>query len=109
VGGSGLHRIDWSVPRFEIGYWCRTGFAGHGYITEAVRGITRLAFDHLGARRLEIRSDPLNRRSASVAERVGFRLEGELRNAELGADGEPRNTLVFSMIPEERAALRPDT
>jgi hypothetical protein len=20
VGGSGLHRIDWSVPRFEIGY-----------------------------------------------------------------------------------------
>jgi RimJ/RimL family protein N-acetyltransferase len=23
VGGSGLHRIDWSIPRFEIGYWVR--------------------------------------------------------------------------------------
>jgi hypothetical protein len=22
VGGSGLHRMDWSVSRFEIGYWC---------------------------------------------------------------------------------------
>lgn len=109
VGASGLHRIDWSVPRFEIGYWCRTSFVGHGYITEAVRGITRFAFDHLGARRVEIRSDPLNRRSASVAERAGFRLEGELRNAELGADGEPRNTLVFSMIPEEHAALERGT
>jgi RimJ/RimL family protein N-acetyltransferase len=50
---------------------------------------------------VEIRCDSLNRRSARVAERAGFRLEGELRNAELGADGEPRNILVFSMIPEE--------
>src|SRR5258706_11385396 len=23
VGGSGLHRIDWSVPAFETGYWVR--------------------------------------------------------------------------------------
>jgi RimJ/RimL family protein N-acetyltransferase len=102
VGSSGLHRMDWSVPRFEIGYWCRTRYAGRGYVTEAVRGITGFAFEHLGARRVEIRSDTLNRRSASVAERAGFRLEGELRNAELGADGNPRNVLVYSMIPEER-------
>ena len=26
VGSSGLHRIDWSVPKFEIGYWIRTSF-----------------------------------------------------------------------------------
>jgi RimJ/RimL family protein N-acetyltransferase len=101
VGGSGLHRIDWSVPRFEIGYWCRTRLSGQGYATEAVRGIASFAVDTLGARRVEIRCDSLNRRSARVAERAGFRLEGELRNAELGADGEPRNILVFSMIPEE--------
>ncbi len=24
IGGSGLHRIDWSVPCVEIGYWLRT-------------------------------------------------------------------------------------
>ena len=53
----------------------------------------------------EIRCGFLKRRSVSVAERVGFRLEGELRNADFGSDGEPRNTLVFSMIPEERRAL----
>jgi RimJ/RimL family protein N-acetyltransferase len=105
VGGSGLHRIDWSVPRFEIGYWCRTRLSGQGYATEAVRGIAGFAFDTLGARRVEIRCDSLNRRSARVAERAGFRPEGELRNAELGADGEPRNILVFSMIPEEYETL----
>lgn len=106
VGGSGLHRMDWSVPRFEIGYWCRTRFARNGYMTEAVRGITNFAFEHLGARRVEICCDSLNRRSARVAERAGYRLEGALRNAEVGADGGLRNVLVYSLIPEEHAAAR---
>jgi RimJ/RimL family protein N-acetyltransferase len=104
VGGSGLHRMDWSVPKFEIGYWCRTRFVGRGYITEAVRGLTGFAFDELGARRVEILCDSRNRRSARVAELAGYRLEGELRNAELGADGVLSDTLVFSMLPEEHAA-----
>jgi RimJ/RimL family protein N-acetyltransferase len=104
VGSSGLHRMDWSVPRFEIGYWCRTRFMGCGYITEAVRGITGFAFECLDARRLEIRCDSLNDRSVRVAERAGYRKEGELRNAEVGADGELRDILVFSMIPEDRAS-----
>ncbi len=109
VGGSGLHRINWEVPKFEIGYWIRTRFAGQGYMTEAVGGIMAFAFDSLGARRVEIRCDSLNRRSARVAERAGFYLEGELRNAEVGPGGEPRNTLVFSMIPEEYEASKPRT
>ena len=101
VGSSGLHRIDWEVPRFEIGYWCRTRFAGRGYTTEAVRGISAFAFDTLGAGRVEIRCDARNRPSARVAERAGFRLEGELRNNEVDTGGERRNTLVYAMIPEE--------
>lgn len=101
VGSSGLHRIDWEVPRFEIGYWCRTRFTGRGYTTEAVRGISAFAFEELGAKRVEIKCDPHNRRSAKVAERAGFRLEGELRNAERATDGSPRNTLVFALIPKD--------
>ena len=103
VGSSGLQRIDWSVPKFEIGYWCRTRFAGQGYITEAVRGIVAFAFDALAASRVEILCDPLNRPSARVAERTGFRLEGELRNDVVGTGGDIRNTLVFSMIREDLA------
>lgn len=100
AGSSGLHRIGWSVPRVEIGYWRRTSFAGHGYITEAVRGITAFAFDSLGAGRVEIRCDPLYHRSVRVAERAGFRLEGGLRNFERSPGGGLRNTLIFAMLPE---------
>ena len=101
VGGSGLHRMDWDVPKFEIGYWCRSRFEGQGYITEAVRGITAFAFNTLGAQRVMIRMDTRNVRSRSVAERVGYALEGELRHDARAVDGTLRNTLVFSMLPDE--------
>ena len=103
VGSSGLQRIAWEVPKFEIGYWCRTRFTGRGYTTEAVRAITAFAFDALGAKRVEIRCDSRNLPSARVAERAGFRLEGELHNNEVGTDGEPRNTLIYALTPGQRS------
>ncbi len=98
IGGSGLHRIDWAVPRFEIGYWRRVGFEGRGLVTEAVRAISRMAFDELGARRVEIRMNADNRRSWQVAERAGFRLDGVLRQDTLTPQGAPRDTRVYSRV-----------
>jgi ribosomal-protein-serine acetyltransferase len=101
VGSSGLHNIDWDVPRFEIGYWVRTSRSGQGYITEAVNGITSFCFDTLNAQRVEIRCDSRNLRSAAVAERAGFKLDGSLRQAERAARGDLRDTLVYSKIRDE--------
>jgi ribosomal-protein-serine acetyltransferase len=80
IGGSGLHRIDWDVPKFEIGYWCSTPFTGLGYITEAVNGLTAFAFTTLGARRVEIRCSARNERSAAVARRCGYTQEAIFPN-----------------------------
>lgn len=98
LGGTGLHRMDWSVRRFEIGYWIRPEAAGQGHVSEAVRLLTALAFDRLAARRLEIRCDTRNLRSRAVAERCGFELEGVLRRDALGVDGTPRDTAVYARI-----------
>src|SRR5438270_5454555 len=51
IGTAGLHRINWKVRLFEIGYWVRTGFEGHGFVSEVVTALERLAFDQLAARR----------------------------------------------------------
>jgi len=99
LGGTGLHRIDWAVRRFEIGYWIRPEGLGKGHISEAVRLLTTLAFDQLAARRVEIRCDPRNARSRAVAERCGFELEGVLRNNTLGVDGTARDTAIYARIP----------
>lgn len=98
VGGSGLHRIDWRVPRFEIGYWVRSGFEGQGLVTEAVRALSRMAFDRLRAARVEIRMDANNTASRRVAERAGFTLEGTLRRDTQTPDGTLRDTCVYSRV-----------
>jgi RimJ/RimL family protein N-acetyltransferase len=98
LGGSGLHNIAWNVPRFEIGYWLRTSVQGHGYMTEAVNGITALAFGTLGAVRVEIRCDARNQRSAAVAQRAGFTLEARLRCDSRDNDDHLRDTLIFARL-----------
>jgi ribosomal-protein-serine acetyltransferase len=97
--GSGLHRIDWSIPKVEIGYWIRTPYSGQGYVTEAVNAITEFAVNHFGAKRAEIRMDDLNVRSWRVAERCGFQLEGILRNERRRvADGTLGDTRVYAKV-----------
>jgi RimJ/RimL family protein N-acetyltransferase len=98
VGGSGLHRIEWSVPKFEIGYWLRTSMTGHGYITEAVRRVNEFAFGQLGAKRVEVRMSTRNIRSRRVAERAGFPIESIMRNERREHDGSLCDTCVYAMI-----------
>lgn len=101
LGGTGLHNINWDVPRFEIGYWIRARYEGQGLVTEAVKGVVEFATTHLGAKRIEIRCDARNTRSASVARRAGFTLESTMRKQDIGADGNLRDTLVFVKFPGE--------
>jgi RimJ/RimL family protein N-acetyltransferase len=98
VGSSGLHRIDWEVPKFEIGYWVRTSMAGRGYVTEAVGAIADFALQKLSAQRVEIRCDERNDRSCRVAERCRFELEATLRRDSRAPDGTLRNTRVYTRL-----------
>jgi RimJ/RimL family protein N-acetyltransferase len=105
LGGSGLHRIDWSIRRFEIGYWLRASAVGHGYVTEAVRLLTRFAFDQLNANRVEIRMDTRNVRSRAIPERLKFVHEGCYRQAMPDVQGQPRDVDVFALIRDDYAGL----
>lgn len=105
LGASGLHRINWPVRLFEIGYWIRASEEGRGYVTETVQALTRLAFEVLGANRVEIRMDPRNVRSKKIPEQLGFTLEGTLRRCALGSDGEATDRHIFALIREDYARL----
>lgn len=101
IGSTGLHAINWSVPRFEIGYWLATSATGNGYATEATRALARLAFEQLGAKRVEARCDDLNAASIAVIERCGFRLDGILTNFTRVTDGSLRAERIYSLISLE--------
>ena len=100
VGKGGFHTINWDVPKFEIGYWVRTSMAGKGYCTEAVNALVAFAKRELGAKRLEICSDPRNERSRKVAERCGFALEGILRRNMRDPYGGLRDSCMYALTTE---------
>ncbi len=101
LGAAGFPRLNWQARTFEIGYWLRDSAVGQGYIHEAVAALCRLAFTELAANRVEIRCDARNTRSRHVPERLGFVREGRLRNEALDPFGQPRDTLVYALIPAD--------
>ena len=72
IAAAGFHRIDWDIPRCDIGYWCKNSAQGNGYITEIANALTRYAFEVLQMRKVGIHVDKENTKSAAVAERLGF-------------------------------------
>jgi RimJ/RimL family protein N-acetyltransferase len=101
IGSSGLHRIDWNVPKFEIGYWIETRHSGKGYIMEATEAITNFAFKELKAMRVEIRCDSKNIKSRAIPEKLGFTLEGILKYDSISVESkDPRDTCVFAKTIE---------
>ena len=99
VGKGGLHTIDWTIPKFEIGYWVRTSRTGKGFATEAVRSLVHLAISVLRARRIEITSDARNQASRRVAEKNGFELEGILRQSRRDVDGNLADACIYARTP----------
>ena len=88
--------IDWAVPKFEVGYWCRRRLQGQGLMAEAVTAVVRFAFETLGARRVTSLPDAENHASRRVAERAGLVLEGTMRHERLAPDGTPRDTCLYA-------------
>jgi len=80
VGRVGFVRLDWTLRKFEMGYWLDSRFTGQGLMLEAVQTLTQMAFSTLAARRVEILCDVPNTASRRVAEKAGFTLEGILKN-----------------------------
>ncbi len=99
LGGIGLHRTDWDLPKTEVGYWIRPSEAGKGYVTESVQTLVAWALSGLGAQRVELVTEDTNVASRSVAERCGFVLEGVLHNVLRGPDGSLRNSCIYARLP----------
>lgn len=98
IGSTGFHSIDWKVRVFEIGYWCDTHHTGKGYITESTNALINFAKESLHANRIEIRVDSKNTKSRAIPEKLGFTLDGILKNESLSADGKNlRDICIYSL------------
>jgi ribosomal-protein-alanine N-acetyltransferase len=76
---------------------------GHGYATEAARALLMWAYDTLDLNRVQAEADTRNAASARVLEKLGFVLEGTLREDCVVA-GEVSDSWVFGLIGSDRPA-----
>lgn len=105
VGGVMFVEFNAAVGVCEVGCWSEPAGEGHGHIGAAVGELLRYAFDVRGLHRVEWRCRSDNKRSISLARRLGMTFEGELREAWPVA-GTFHNKVIWSLLDHEFAASR---
>jgi ribosomal-protein-serine acetyltransferase len=105
VGTIGLHYVEWFDRSAELGYWIASAAEGQGYVTRAARAVLAFAFGTVGLHRIVVRCAVGNDRSERVAERLGMRREGLLREAHY-VGGKFLDQHLFALLRHEFSADR---
>lgn len=82
AGQIGYNYFDWNDRRTELGYWLGASFQGKGLITKSCRALIDHAFNELKLNRVEIRCGFENTKSRRIPEKLGFKEEGVIKQAE---------------------------
>ncbi|PTS94492.1 N-acetyltransferase [Pedobacter sp. HMWF019] len=100
VGRIGLHHLNMLNRSGAIGYWLVKEAEGKGIITKSCKAMINYGFDKLGLHRIEIKAAVDNLRSQAVPEKLNFRREGVLRQAEL-VNNEFLDLVLYSLLRHE--------
>ena len=82
VGKISINKIDRATNTAHFGYMLGKQYSGKGIMTRAVHAMEKIAFEQYDVTKIEIRAAVDNVKSRAVAERLGYTLEGTIRQAE---------------------------
>ncbi len=100
LGWCGLSRWNPDHRSASLTYCLDDAAWGHGYATEAARGLLQWALDALDLNRVQAEADTRNAASAHVLEKLGFVREGTLRE-DCIVNGEVSDSWVYGLIKRE--------
>lgn len=89
----------------EIGYWIRSDLTGEGIGTEVTARTIQVGFEELNYHKIVLRIAAGNERSDRIAKRLGFTLEGTLRD-EVKVGTTWINHTSWSLLEEEWPDVR---
>ncbi|ABK04640.1 RimJ/RimL family protein N-acetyltransferase [Arthrobacter sp. PvP102] len=107
IGMTTYMNIDAATPRVEIGStWNAASSHGTGTNADSKLLLLRHAFETLGCPAVEFRTHWLNHQSREAIARLGAKQDGVLRSHTRTADGQLRDTVVFSILEHEWPMVR---
>jgi RimJ/RimL family protein N-acetyltransferase len=107
MGSTSYLAVDPANLKLEIGgTWLHPRHQRTGANTEAKLLLLRHAFEQLGCRRVEFKTDSRNLQSRAALARIGASEEGTLRSHMLRPDGSSRDSVYFSVIAPEWPGVR---
>ena len=109
VGSTGFMDILPEHRILEIGStWYIPDLWGTAVNPESKFLMLRYAFETLGAIRVQIKTDSINKHSQGAIKKLGAVYEGKLRNHRIRWDGTIRDTMMYSIIDKEWPAVKAD-
>jgi N-acetyltransferase len=107
IGSTRYLNIDQEDRSLEIGgTWYGMDYQGTMVNTECKYLLLKHAFEDLGCVRVWFKTDSRNLRSQRAIERLGAVKEGVLRNHMILPTGYIRDSVVYSILPNEWPAVR---
>lgn len=100
IGGIGMHQWEQQTKKAQLGYWITKEYEGKGIINKCLSVFITYLFDKIGLNKIEIHFAPGNKRSAKVAERIGCKVEGIIRQSVL-RNGKPEDIVITGLLKSE--------
>lgn len=100
AGVIGIHGVDKNNKNTSIGYWLSEDFTGKGIMTQAVSTLLDYLFKKLNLHRVVIRCAVGNDKSCAIPQRLGFKHEGVMREAEWMYD-HYKDLNIYSILESE--------
>jgi ribosomal-protein-alanine N-acetyltransferase len=102
IGTCGLFAWNRNWRKCTIGYELAREVEGKGYMSEALRGAIAWGWSEMALNRIEAQVHPKNKSSISLLERLGFVMEGKLRQVGYWA-GTHHDLFQYSLLNQEWA------
>lgn len=105
IGKCGYNEWRKAHRRGDISYIIDRGAWGKGVVSEALGAVLRYGFEQMNLHSIEAGVTPGNDASTRMLERLGFRLEGHLKESFLVEDVFV-DSLIYSLLQKEWDSLR---
>lgn len=100
IGGCGINKVDWKNSVAEVGIFLGKPYWNKGYGTDAMRVLVNFIFSEMNINKVKLEVFSFNERAIRSYEKVGFKIEGALRE-EIFRNGKYYNVIVMGLLRKE--------